>query len=52
MRTVIKVSERRKKQIIQMATLSNNMHVIGVYYTGCTLVQYSYPNQKTILAIK
>ena len=52
MRTVIKVSEKRKKQIIQMATLSNNMHVTGVYYTGCTLVQYSYPNQKTILDIK
>jgi predicted Zn-dependent protease with MMP-like domain len=52
MRTVIKVSERRKKQIIQMATLSNNMDVVGVYYEGCTLVQYSNPNQKTILAIK
>ncbi len=52
MRAVIKVSERRKKQIIQMATLSNNMDVVGVYYEGCTLVQYSNPNQKTILAIK
>jgi len=52
MRTVIRVSEDRKKQIIQMATLSNNMDVVGVYYTGCTLLQYSNPNQKTILAIK
>jgi hypothetical protein len=52
MRTVIKVSERRKKQIIDMANASNNMHVTGVYYEGCTLVQYSNPNQKTILAIK
>ncbi len=52
MKILIKVSERRKKQIIEMATASDNMHVTGGYYKGCTLVQDVYPEQKKSLAIK
>jgi len=51
MRVLIKVSEKRKKQIVDMANASKSIKVVGKYYTGCALVQYIYTDKK-ILAIK
>lgn len=49
-RIVLKYTEERKKQLVELAKYSKDTKVIGEYYIGCKLVKHVYPGQ-TILAI-
>jgi len=49
-RIVLKYTEAKKQQLIQLANHSTNTIVKGEYYEGCNLIKYVYDAQ-TILVV-
>ena len=50
MRIVIKADEKRKQQLVYLATGTRSITVKGSYYKGCQLIKYVSKN-KTVLEI-
>jgi len=51
MRVFLKVSEKRKQDLIELAKYSRSIEVQGEYYKGCELIKHIEKN-KTVLEIR
>ena len=47
-----KVSEKRKQDLILLASKSRGIKIEGVYYPGCTLTLIDVDHQNKVLKIK
>lgn len=51
MTVYLKVNEKRKRDLIELATYSRSIEVQGEYYKGCQLIKHVSEN-KTVLEIR
>jgi len=51
MRVFLKVDEKRKQDLIELANYSRSIEVQGEYYKGCQLIKH-IKGDKTVLEIK